>query len=131
MTFALINTAAPVHDAQTWLNRYGDATSQGGAALVADATVGVAPPRSGRNSTTSPMYSGCVPPVLIPRTVKLHGRIDSFTMRSVDRTTCRRAPVSHTARDELSMPRTAMISCSVTKSTCATPYTRSVTACTH
>ena len=28
------------------------------------------------------MYSGCVPPVLIPRTVKLHGRIDSFTMRS-------------------------------------------------
>ena len=28
------------------------------------------------------MSNRCVPPVLIPRTVKLHGRIDSFTMRS-------------------------------------------------
>ena len=45
------------------------------------------PPRSGRNASTSPMCCGCIPPVLMPRTVKLHGRMDPLIIRSVERTT--------------------------------------------
>ena len=75
------------------------------------------PPRSGSAMCTSPMHAGCLPPELMPRTVKLHGLIEPLMNFDLLRTTCRRAPVSQTSADgKFSSPRMAMSSSRSTKS---------------